>query len=210
MVGINGLSKGNQHLDAVNTARAKRTAGVKAKDGEGKLSKKAADFLAKLREERADFDFEVSDGKDLNRFAGKSDKEYSVYFSAEELEKMADDPQYAEEKLHSLDTIVEMSDKIGKDEGFASILGENSESEFWADAISFSVSDKGEIKIFADIKKTPEVKQEKPDKADDKADKKSFKEQDITKAHKKDKIADIKKIEALTVEDFLDQLKNIA
>jgi len=210
MVGINGLSKGNHHLDAVNTASAKRTGGVKAKEGESKLSKKAADFLAKLREERSDFDFEVSDGRNLSRFAGKSDKEYSVYFTSEELEKMADDPQYAEEKLGSLDTIVEMSDKIGKDEGFASILGENAESEFWADAISFSVSDNGEIKIFADIKKTLETKQEQPVKADDKAQQKSLEELDVSKAHKKDKSASIIKIEALTVEDFLDKLKNIA
>ena len=210
MVGINGYSKSNTHLDAVNTASAKRTGGVKAKEGEGKLSKKAADFLAKLREDRPDYDFSVSDGKNLRGLAGKSDKEYSVIFSSEELEKMADDPEFAKEQLDRLDTIVSMSDKIDKDEGFKSLLGESAESNFWADAISFSVSEKGEIKIFADIRKAAEDKQEQPDKASDKADQKSLKEQNISKAGKNSGTADIIKVEAATVEDFLAKLRNIA
>ena len=210
MVGINGYSKSNTHLDAVNTASAKRTGGVKAKEGEGKLSKKAADFLEKLREEKADFDFAVSDGKNLKGLAGKSDKEYSVIFSSEELEKMADDPEFAKEQLDRLDTIVSMSDKIGKDQGFKSLLGETAESDFWADAISFSVSEKGEIKIFADIKKAAENKPEQPAKVNDTTDKKSLQEHNIPKAQKNMGPGDIIKVEAASVEDFLAKLRNIA
>ena len=172
MVGINGYNKSNKHLDAVHTENAKRAGGVKAKNGEGKLSKKAADFLAKLREERPDFDFQVSGGKDLRALATDTDKEYSVIFDAEELEKMADDENYAQEKLNHLDTIVKMSDKITKDAGFASLLGETAEGNFFADAINFSVKDNGEIKIFADIKKAAEEKAEQA-KETDKPEKKS-------------------------------------
>ena len=62
MVGINGYSKSNNHLDAVHTDNAKRAGGVKAKNGEGKLSKKAADFLAKLKEENHPYLFKEKQG----------------------------------------------------------------------------------------------------------------------------------------------------
>ncbi|MBR6307712.1 MAG: hypothetical protein IKR39_03805 [Lachnospiraceae bacterium] len=209
MVGINGYNKSNKHLDAVHTENAKRAGGVKAKNGEGKLSKKAADFLAKLREERPDFDFQVSGGKDLRALATDTDKEYSVIFDAEELEKMADDENYAQEKLNHLDTIVKMSDKITKDAGFASLLGETAEGNFFADAINFSVKDNGEIKIFADIKKAAEEKAEQA-KETDKPEKKSLNERDVREKAEAKKAFEPIKIEALSVEDFLQKLRNIA
>jgi len=211
MVGINGYSKGNNNLDAVHTDNAKRAGGVKAKNGEGKLSKKAADFLAKLREERPDFDFQVASGKDLRALATDTDKEYSVIFDAEELEKMADDENYAKEKLGHLDTIVEMSDKITKDTGFASLLGENATGNFYADLISFSVKDSGEITIFADIKKAAEEKAEQAKATDtEKPEKKSLKERDIREKEDAEKPFKPIKVEALSVEDFLAKLRNIA
>lgn len=211
MVGINGYSKGNNNLDAVHTDNAKRAGGVKAKNGEGKLSKKAADFLAKLKEERPDFDFQVASGKDLKALATDTDKEYSVIFDAEELEKMADDENYAKEKLGHLDTIVEMSDKITKDAGFASLLGENATGNFYADLISFSVKDSGEIKIFADIKKAAEEKAEQAKATDtEKPEKKSLKERDIREKAEAEKPFKPIKVEALSVEDFLAKLRNIA
>ena len=211
MVGINGYSKGNNNLDAVHTDNAKRAGGVKAKNGEGKLSKKAADFLAKLREERPDFDFQVASGKDLRALATDTDKEYSVIFDAEELEKMADNENYAKEKLGHLDTIVEMSDKITKDTGFASLLGENATGNFYADLISFSVKDSGEITIFADIKKAAEEKAEQAKATDtEKPEKKSLKERDIREKEDAEKPFKPIKVEALSVEDFLAKLRNIA
>jgi len=211
MVGINGYSKGNNNLDAVHTDNAKRAGGVKAKNGEGKLSKKAADFLAKLREERPDFDFQVASGKDLRALATDTDKEYSVIFDAEELEKMADDENYAKEKLGHLDTIVEMSDKITKDTGFASLLGENATGNFYADLISFSVKDSGEITIFADIKKAAEEKAEQAKATDtEKPEKKSLKERDMREKEDAEKPFKPIKVEALSVEDFLAKLRNIA
>ena len=211
MVGINGYSKGNNNLDAVHTDNAKRAGGVKAKNGEGKLSKKAADFLAKLREERPDFDFQVASGKDLRALATDTDKEYSVIFDAEELEKMADNENYAKEKLGHLDTIVEMSDKITKDTGFASLLGENATGNFYADLISFSVKDSGEITIFADIKKAAEEKAEQTKATDtEKPEKKSLNERDVREKAEAEKPFKPIKVEALSVEDFLAKLRNIA
>ena len=212
MVGINGYSKGNNHLDAVHTDNARHTGGVKAKNGEGKLSKKAADFLAKLREERPDFDFQVAGGKDLKALATDTDKEYSVIFDPEELEKMADDAEYAKEKLDKVDTIVKMSDKIVNDADFASIFGEKTESGFFADAIRFSDTEGGEIKIFAELKKADNTEKTQNQKANDteKPDKKSLKERNAHEKPEAKKAFEPVKIEALSVEDFLQKLRNIA
>ena len=209
MVGINGFPHSNNQFNAVNTANAKRTGGVKAKENEGKLSQKAADFLAKLREENPDFDFAVSDSKGVKGSAGKSDKEYSVIFSSEELEKMADDENFAKEQMSKLDKIMDLSDKMVKDEGFASLFGDGAESKIGMKTISFSVSDSGEIKISANVKKPYEIKQEQPDRVNDKTEKKSLKEQDILNA-KKERASEVIKIEAASLADFLEKLKNIA
>lgn len=209
MVGINGYPHSNNQFNAVNTANAKRTGGVKAKENEGRLSQKAADYLAKLKEENPDFDFSVSDIKGAKGSAGKSDKEYSVMFTSEELEKMADDENFAKEQMSKLDKIMELSDKMVKDEGFASLFGDGKEPKLGMKTISFSVSDSGEITISANVKKPAEIKQEQPDKVNDKTEKKSFKEQDILNA-KKAKASEVIKVEAASLADFLERLKNIA
>jgi len=209
MAGINGFPHSNTHFNAVNTASAKRTGGIKAKENEGKLSQKAADFLAKLKEERPDFDFSVSDGRNIKGLAAKSDKEYSVMFSSEELEKMADDPEFAKEQMDKLDKIVDMSDKIVKDDTFTSLFGADAESKLRMNTISFSVSDNGEIKISADVKKPAEIAKNQFEKVNDKTEKKSLKENDVLKA-KKDKASEVIKIEAAGLADFLEKLKNIA
>ena len=124
---------------------------------------------------------------------------------------MADNENYAKEKLGHLDTIVEMSDKITKDAGFASLLGENATGNFYADLISFSVKDSGEIKIFADIKKAAEEKAEQAKATDtEKPEKKSLKERDIREKEDAEKPFKPIKVEALSVEDFLAKLRNIA
>ena len=208
MVGINGFPHSN-NLNAVNTASAKRTGGVKAKESEGKLSQKAEDFLNKLREENPDYDFSVSGSKGVKGPAAKSDKEYSVIFTSEELEKMADDENFAKEQMSKLERIVDMSDKIVKDESFASLFGEGAESKLRMNTISFSVGDAGEISISANVKKPAEISQTKPEKVNGQAKQKSFDEQDILNT-KKQKASEVIKIEAASLKDFLDQLKNIA
>ena len=61
---------------------------------EAKLSDKAKSFLENLRKKYGDYDFIVSNDMDTSKTVG-STKEYSVMFTAEELEKMAADEDYA-------------------------------------------------------------------------------------------------------------------
>ena len=122
---------------------------------------------------------------------------------------MADDENFAKEQMSKLDKIMDLSDKMVKDEGFASLFGEGAESKIGMKTISFSVSDSGEIKISANVKKPYEIKQEQPDRVNDKTEKKSLKEQDILNA-KKERASEVIKIEAASLADFLEKLKNIA
>lgn len=88
-------------------------------NSESKLSKKAAAFLANLRKTYEDFDFIVGNaGDDLRSLVKNSNKEFSVVFSTAELERMATDEKYAEEKLKTVHGAVRMSQQINEQFGF--------------------------------------------------------------------------------------------
>ena len=64
---------------------------------EKNLSKAAQKMLENLRGSRNDMDFMVADfenGDNAKDILAQSDKEYTVIFSKEEMEKMASDPKY--------------------------------------------------------------------------------------------------------------------
>ena len=63
-------------------------------------------MLENLRGSRNDMDFMVADfenGDNAKDILAQSDKEYTVIFSKEEMEKMASDPKYYAEKMHSIE-----------------------------------------------------------------------------------------------------------
>ena len=69
---------------------------------EKNLSKAAQKMLENLRGSRNDMDFMVADfenGDNAKDILAQSDKEYTVIFSKEEMEKMASDPKYYAEKM---------------------------------------------------------------------------------------------------------------
>ena len=57
-------------------------------------------------------------GDDFRGLVTKVIKEFTVVFSGAELERMASDEKYAQEKLSMVKTAVEMSDKINEQFGF--------------------------------------------------------------------------------------------
>ena len=81
-------------------------------------------YLETLRKDNADFDFIIADkGDDFRGLVDQSDKEFTVVFSSAELERMASDEKYAREKLSTVKTAVEMSDKINEQFGFERAWG---------------------------------------------------------------------------------------
>ena len=83
-------------------------------------------MLENLRGSRNDMDFMVADfenGDNAKDILAQSDKEYTVIFSKEEMEKMASDPKYYAEKMHSIEGALRMSDEINAQFGFERTFG---------------------------------------------------------------------------------------
>ena len=124
-------------------------------DDEQKLSAKAQGFLEKLREKYGDYNFVVSNDMDTSKTLG-SDKEYSVMFTTEELEKMADDDEYAEKVMGQVGKAVDMLKNISEKD-----LGEG--VQFSQLGVSFD--SEGNMKIFAQLEKLSEEQQKRFEEA---------------------------------------------
>lgn len=128
-------------------------------DDEQKLSTKAQNYLAKLREKYGDYNFVVSNDMDTTKTLG-SDKEYSVMFSTEELEKMAEDDEYAEKVMGQVGNAVDMLKNISEKD-----LGEGVKFS----QLGVSIDSEGNMTLFAQLEKLSEEQQKRFDEAKEKA-----------------------------------------
>ena len=130
---------------------------AKIKSSEDKLSSKAQKYLETLRKDNADFDFIIADkGDDFRGLVDQSDKEFTVVFSSAELERMASDEKYAQEKLSMVKTAVVMSDKINEQFGFERAWGKTENNGTVLSKLTMSFDDSGKMTLFADLEKITE------------------------------------------------------
>ena len=102
----------------------KTQAGYVDKKKESGLSRQAQDVLKQLRSKYKDMDFMVMNkGDDAKKMLSKGTKEFSVLFSSDELEKMASDDKYMEEKIKDMEGAVRMSKEINQKFGYEQALG---------------------------------------------------------------------------------------
>lgn len=208
-------------LEEYKEAKKAETDAV-AKSSESKLSAKAAAFLEKLRKTYGDFDFIVGNaGDDLRSLMKNSGKEFSVIFSSEELEKMASDEKYAEEKMNTVKGAVRMCKQINEQFGFG-VLDNDAESGSIITKLAISFNEDGSVSYFAELEKISENQKEYIEKLKEKRveDKK-----EATKKEKKakDRKAEEKKarelkelaaanriiIKASSEEDLIEKLKQV-
>lgn len=138
--------------DAGLNALKKTDANVPAED---KLSDKAKGFLDSLRKKYGDYDFFVSDNPDAAQTVG-STKAYSVILTPEELEKMADDDDYAQKVMGQVGTAVDMLKDLSEKD-----LGEGVQFS----QLSVSIDDEGNMKLFAQLEKLSAEQKERLDAA---------------------------------------------
>ncbi len=122
--------------------------------GEKRLSAKGQDYLDKLRGKFADYDIIVADDDDDREgLLYESDKDFAVLFSSEELEKMAEDPTYADGKLNRLQSIVAMSTRICEENGFVLEHGDKPATQDggYLRSLAFSVSSDGTVGFSAEL-----------------------------------------------------------
>ena len=135
-----------------------------SKANETKLSQRAQDYLNGLRDKFGDYDFMVGNSNDdLRSMVNGSNKEFSVIFSSEEIEKMAADEEYAEEKLRVVDDAVEMSLRINEQFGFESALDAAQGDGNTLSRFGVAIGDDGKITLFAELEKASDKQKELPD-----------------------------------------------
>lgn len=130
MVGIGGLNstlnqynsviKKSHKRETIQDVQGKQKEPVKKADNnESKLSAKAQEYLNKLREKYKDYDFIITDeDDDKEGLLNKSDKDYSVMISSEEIEKMAKDDEYSNKMLAQMESAIDISKKISDEYGY--------------------------------------------------------------------------------------------
>ena len=125
---------------------------------ESKLSDKAKGFLENLRKKYGDYDFVISNDLDAAQTVGGT-KEYSVMLTVDELEKMADDEEYAAKVMGQVkDATATLKDLSEKD------LGEGVQFS----QLSISFDDQGNQKLFASLEKMTADQKERLDAAREK------------------------------------------
>ncbi|MBR1807257.1 MAG: hypothetical protein IJ774_12845 [Selenomonadaceae bacterium] len=125
---------------------------------ESKLSDKAKGFLENLRKKYGDYDFVISNDLDAAQTVGGT-KEYSVMLTVDELERMADDEEYAANVMGQVkDATNTLKDLSEKD------LGEGVQFS----QLSISFDDQGNQKLFASLEKMSADQKERLDAAREK------------------------------------------
>ena len=128
------------------------------KTDEEQLSTKAQSYLENLRKKYGDYNFVVSNDLDTSKTLG-SDKEYSVILTTEELEKMAEDDEYAQKVMGQVGSAVDMLKDISEKD-----LGEG--VQFSQLGVSFD--SEGNMKFFAQLEKLSADQQERLEAAKEK------------------------------------------
>ena len=172
---------------------------------EDKLSDKAKDFLAKLREKYGDkYDFfAVGSIEDPRTRSLTGTKAYSVILTNDEIEKMANDEEYAEEVMNKVESAVDMTKRI-EEKGE---LGEGVKFKH----ISIAFDNDGNMKLFAELEKMSEKQKERMEKAKEKraeeteADEKAEKEKEPKHAHHAKSVW----LEADTEDELLEKIAGI-
>ena len=231
---INALGTQNYAQDIYSSALTKRaekekapvnktvkdipeTNNVSAKNEE-QLSEKAQDLLKKLREKYGDYDFFVGNTEDEQKtLANSGSKEFSVVITADELEKMAADEDYAAQKEKDIEDSVAMCKRISEQYGYVSAGEEDENSVGVINKISVTVGQDGKISIFAELEKLSEaqierIKKAKEAKAEEaKAEEKKADAVDKKNPYSKENPDAVKRttIEASSEEEFIEKLKSI-
>ena len=215
-----GLSYLSKWMDKVKASFAKEDNNVgKATDisskNEGKLSQKAQDYLKNLRQKYGDYDFMIGNGSDEIRSLSKTgSKEFSVILSNEEIERMANDEDYASKKLYEVENSINMCRKICEQQGYESAFGAGKSGNGTINKITIASDDNGNMKFFAELEKTSEKQKERLEKSREK--KAEDKKAEERRTHKKNPYEKENKdtvkrttIEANSINEFLDKLENI-
>ncbi len=181
------------------TVKTSNSAGING------LSDKAKDILEKLKEKYSDMDFFVADynsDEEASSILSRSNKEYSVLFTGEELEKMAEDEDYYKSVTEQIDNATTLSTSIT--EAFPEEAeDENSTTIFDIAKIGVAFKADGTAKYFASLEKMSEAQKERLKKAQEEKSEEAKNEEATAVPTKKTTI------EADSIEELIEKIKAI-
>ena len=172
--------------------KAEKTKALSAEEG---LSDKAKSYLKNLRRSRNFVDFRIAEkGKENDALAGKSNKEFTVVLSNEEIEKMATDKKFEREQLNTLDQTVKSmlmaQTGIGNDNGANKTNVEDIKS------IAAKTQEDGTTMLIASLEKSTSSARKIAEEQDKKREAKKLEEkQDAKRAAEKEALKGDKKSE---------------
>jgi len=168
-----------------------------------KLSPKAQAYLENLRKQYGDYDFIVTEKIDNpEELAKQGTKAYSVILTNAELEKMADDEEYANSVMGKVKDAVDMANRISEtalEEGV----------QFKHVAIAFD--EDGNTRLFAELEKLSEKQQERLEKLKEKRAEEKEKAEAQEEKEKDGQNFSVKRasIEASSEEELLEKILGI-
>ena len=143
--------------------KKKSNATAKTDTSQVQLSDKAKALLEKLKKKYDNMDFfaaDFSNGDDAKEILSRGTKEFSVLFSSEELEKMASDDKYLQEKVSNLEGAVRMSGQINEQFGFKE-ADKNAVTSSDITKIGMSFNADGSVSYFAELERSSEKQRER-------------------------------------------------
>jgi len=216
--GLSFLSKWTDDVKAGLIKDGKSADVNKANDitakNEEKLSAKAKEYLNSLREKYGDYDFMIGNSTDDLQALSKSGcKEFSVIFSSAELERMANDEKYANEKMQGVEGAVKMARRIAEENGWTSAFGDAEGENGSINKIGVVVNDDGSMKLFAELEKNSAKQRERINKSKEQQaeDKKAAERAKKKNPYAKDEKTSVKRttVEADTMEELIEKIKNV-
>lgn len=179
-------------------------------NGEKQLSKAAQKVLQSLRSSKSDMDFMVADydkGDNAKDILAQSNKEFTVIFSSEELEKMASDEKYYAEKMNGIDGALRMSEEINAKFGFERAFGKSDMNGVTMTKFGISFNSDGTTSFFAELEKTSNKQKEWLEKSLEK----KAEEKRANDKKNKTRNLDVKKVtlQANSKDELIEKIKNI-
>lgn len=172
--------------------KGEKTKALSAEEG---LSDKAKTYLKNLRRSRGHVDFLIAEkGKENDALAGKSNKEFTVVLSNEEIEKMATDKKFERQQLNTLDQTVKSmlmaQTGIGNDNGAGKTNAEDIKS------IAAKTLEDGTTMLIASLEKSTSSARKIAEEQDKKREAKKLEEkQEAKRAAEKEALKGGKKAE---------------
>lgn len=123
---------------------------------EPKISDKAQKVLDELSEKHKNMDFHAGSSSKIKGVMAKSSKEFSILFSASELEKMANDESYKKEILEKIDKLGNFAEKVDKEFDFN--LSDEDNEKAIASKYGMVLDSNGKISLFAELTNKAENK----------------------------------------------------